>query len=575
MIVLGLNFRHGDASASLIKDGKILTAVEEERFVKIKNCSQFPINSIKYCLVKNNISIDQVDLITTNFNSSYNFKEKIFYVIKNFYNLKIIKQIFKRNNRKTIINEELELFFGKNLSEKIKYIPHHLSHVLSTFYLEGRRKNSLVYSFDGSGDFSTIESYIINNKSIKMIDKSNFPNSLGFFYTTFTQFLGFPNYGDEYKVMGLAAYGKPIYANKIKKNLIKKIFPLKLNLKYFNYPQVSYYTLQPIIKNIFNKNFIELFGKPIKDNNFNIKQIYKDIAASVQKVFEDIVLFQLKEYKKKYNLKDVYLTGGCANNSLLVGKIVQSKLFNKVHIGQSSGDAGGAIGSAFYPFIKKGITIKTNKELSFRGPSFNNNFIKKNLVDKIEDKNKYKITLIKNNNKLINHVVKKLIKEKIIFWFQNGMEFGPRALGNRSILADPRKKNIIKIINSKVKNRELFRPLAPVVLKDYAKKYFYMFDHESKYMNIVFKAKDITKKKLPSIVHKDQTSRVQTIAKSENIRLFSLIKKFHNFTKTPMLINTSLNLNEPIIMNPHNAFYMFNQTNIKTLVLNNWVIEKL
>ena len=182
--------------------------------------------------------------------------------------------------------------------------------------------------------------------------------------------------------------------------------------------------------------------------------------------------------------------------------------------------------------------------------------------------------MIKNNNKLINHVVKKLIKEKIIFWFQNGMEFGPRALGNRSILADPREKNIIKIINLKVKNRELFRPLAPVVLKNYAKKYFYMFDHDSRYMNIVYEAKDITKKKLPSIVHKDMTSRVQTIQKNNNTKLFNLIKKFNNFTKTPILINTSLNLNEPIIMNPHNAFYLFDQTKVKTLVLNNWVIEK-
>ena len=575
MIVLGLNFKHGDASACIVKDGKLLFAAEEERFAKIKNCSQFPINAIKFCLESSNIKIEDLDYIVTNSDSKYNFKNKIIFFLKNIFSKNLYKYILNSFFKKNYLKLQIKLFFEDKFSGKILNAPHHLSHALSTLFFLEHNPSSLVFSFDGSGDFSTMETYLVNEKKFYLVDKTLFPHSLGFYYMSFTQFLGFANFGDEYKIMGLSAYGNPIYADRIKKNIIKSEYPFRLNLKYFNIPEVSYYTQAPSVNQLFNKNFIKLFGQPrtIK-NDQNINQIYKDYACSMQKVFEDIVFKHLKEYKKKYNPKKIYLTGGCALNGLLVGKIVQSKLFDSVNIGPNPGDAGGALGAAFYPFYKNNKLLKTSQNYPFSGPAYSNDFVKKNLIDQIKDKNHYQISFYEENKKLSIYAAKKIKEEKIIFWFQDGMEWGPRALGNRSILADPTDPTIKKTLNLKIKKRESFRPFASIILEDYADDYFYMHGHKSKFMNIVFKARNITIKKFPGIVHFDNTSRVQTVGKEDNKKIFDLLENFNDISGSPILINTSLNIQGPIAMSPIDAFNFFIDSDVKTLFLNNWVIEK-
>ena len=571
MIILGINFRHGDASACIIKNGKILSAVEEERFTQIKYCSHFPINSIKYCLAANNISIDDIDYISVNSNPYYNIYPKTLFAIKNLFTKFILTNIFSKFDTSKNIVHQFKAYFGKDFTKKIIPVSHHLSHVLSTLYFLEENVNALAFSFDGSGDFSTIEIYLLNGNKFKLLEKNNFPHSLGFYYMAFTQFLGFKKYGEEYKVMGMSGLGDPIYVDKVKK-LIKSVYPFRLNLKYFNFPKISYHKHSPKVEKLFNQKFIELFGQPRTDNDDNIEKYYKDIAASMQKVFEEIALSYLKRHQKKFNSKKLFVTGGCAFNSLLIGKIIQSKLFEKVSVGPNPGDAGGAIGSAFYYYLKKNLKIDNNHNIPFSGPSYSNEFIKKNLIDTIVNLNKYEINFYDNNNLSIE-IAKKIKNQKIVFWFQDSMEWGPRALGNRSILADPTDPNIKNVINSKIKKRELFRPFAPVVLADTAEKYFNMLNHDSRFMNVVFKAKNLTKMKFPGAVHDDGTSRVQTVNQKDNQKLYNLIEEFNKIAECPMLINTSLNINGPIALNPVDAFNFFAESGVKCLVLNNWVIE--
>ena len=573
MIILGINWRHGDAAACIVIDGKLSSAVEEERFTKIKNCSHFPINSIKYCLSSNNLTIDDIDYITVNSQTKYNSLGKLIFIFKNLFNKFIYKNIKLSLFIKKEIRYQFYYYFNKDIKDKIIYVPHHLAHAYSTLFFLEDNQNSLIFSFDGSGDFSTIELYLVNQTKIKLLEKNYFPHSLGFYYMAFTQFLGFKNYGDEYKVMGLSALGSPIYADKIKKYLIKNEYPLRLNFKYFNIPEVTYFKHRPNVELLFNKQFIDIFGEPRSSKEENIKQIYKDYAASMQQVFEDIVFGYLNKFQKQFNSKKIYLTGGCALNGMLAGKIVESKLFNEIRMNPNPGDAGGALGSAFYQAIENKCVIDKNQNIPYSGPSYTNSFIKKNIINKIIDNKKFNIEFCEKDEDLSLNIAKKIKEHKIVFWHQDGMEWGPRALGNRSILADPTDINIKNILNSKIKKRELFRPFAPVVLKNYSDDYFYMHEQDSKYMNIVFKAKENTIQKFPGVVHDDLTSRVQTIEITDNKKLYNLITEFNKLTACPMLINTSLNINAPISMSPMDSFNFFLISEIEVLILNNWIIK--
>ena len=579
MYVLGLNIRHGDSSACIFRDGQLIAAVEEERFVRVKNTSRFPINSIKYCLNQANIAIDEINYITHNSNFSYNISYKIFYFLKNFF-ISPYKTFFLYSNffsKKVIIKNQIKLFFGNKCKFKVISVPHHLSHVFSAIGNPISDVRTIVLSFDGSGDFSTIESYLINNTNFKLIEKNFFPNSLGFLYTAFTQYLGFFNYGDEYKVMGLSGYGKPIYSKKIMQ-LIKNVDPFKLNMKFFNIPKINYLSGKPIVEIIFNDKFIDLFGKPRnKDQNDDlVDEIYKDYAASIQKVFEDIVISNLIKLKDKYNAKKLFLTGGCALNGLLASKIVERKIFEDVKVNSNPGDGGGAMGSALKLLFDKNIKVNfTNiNNTAFFGPSYDDQFIEKHIINNIVNKKIYSVKLYKNFNDLASRAAFLIKEKKIIFWFQDAMEWGPRALGNRSILADPSEKNIKNILNKKIKKRELFRPFAPSVMAEFANDYFYMHGMQSPFMNIIFKAKENTKNLYPGIVHVDGSSRVQTVSEKENKKFYKLINEFYKISNCPILINTSLNINEPIAQSPSDAFYSFIQCKAECIVLNNWLIEK-
>ncbi len=576
MIILGLNIFHADTSASLIIDGKIISAIEEERFNKIKHYAGLPFNAINYCLDSANINISDVDIIAVNYNSKYNFLNKLFFAIKNI-NFSTIEKIISIK-RKLSVKSILQKNFSKTIYAKIVFVPHHISHISSSYFLSGLN-NAIGLTVDGSGDFSTSESFILKNRSINLIDKTLYPHSLGIFYQTFTQFLGFKNYGDEYKFMGLSSYGSPIYVNRIKKVLkydIKGNF--KLNLDFFTHHRSTlnfqFEDGKPFFTNFFNGKFLELFGPELLINQ-KITQYHKDLAASVQKVFEEVIINKIIYLKNKYNNTNLVLSGGCFFNSTLNGKIHDLGIFQNISISPFVGDAGGGLGASLY-ISRNDMKFKNvSLENSYLGSKFSDETIRLEVIENYQLKNSTTVYYkhFKSDEELTCEIAKNIKDNKIIAWFQGSSEFGPRALGNRSFFANPMNPNIKNIINEKIKKRELFRPFAPVIIEENYKEYFYQ-NFPSPFMCFVFRAKEKAKKEVPSVVHVDGTSRVQTINIKQNPKVYKLLCQFKKLTGTPILLNTSLNINEPINNDPVSAYETFTKSNVDILVLHNYVFFK-
>ena len=572
MIILGLNVFHADSAACIIVDGKIIAAVEEERFTRIKHFTGFPKNSIDFCLSKASLKLDDVDYITVNYNKRYNFKKKFFFIFKRFFSGIIIKKIlstFRRNS----LNKYFIKYYEYDISKKINFIPHHLAHIASTFLIHKIDK-AIGFSFDGSGDFSTVEVYSLGDE-FKLLEKIHYPDSLGILYQAFTQFLGFKNYGDEYKVMGLASYGKPIFQDRIKKVFVDNKNFFNLNLKYFEHHEsivdYDFESGYPFFDDLYSVKLENLLGKSRKPHE-PIEQIHKDIAASLQKVFEDIILKKINNLHKKYTSDNLCLAGGCAFNSSLNGKIINQSNFKNIYFSPNVGDAGGAVGSALFFAKKKGEKIPHQLN-PYLGTSYDNEYVSKNVINVIKNIKNIKYKYYEDLRSLYDFVSQKIMDGGVVGWFQDSMEWGPRALGNRSILGDSRNPNMRDIINSKIKRREEFRPFAPSVLKEKANIYFKM-KGEAPHMSAVYEVIGNMKDLLPAVVHVDNTSRVQTVDQNINPKFYNLIKSFEAKTGIPIILNTSLNINEPICENPENALEIFTKTSMDMMVMQNWVMWK-
>ncbi len=573
MNILGLNVFHADTSACLIKDGKLISAVEEERFTRIKHFTGFPLNSINFCLKENNLNLDQIDYISVNHNKSYNFKHRLLFGLKKIHKINALNRINSLFS-KSDINSYFLKNFNYDISKKIQFVPHHLSHIASTYY-QSSVDNALGFSFDGSGDFSTIEVFDLSPKKIKILEKTLYPDSIGIYYQAITQFLGFKNYGDEYKVMGLASYGKPIYKDRIKKIIYLDKNKLKLNLKYFEHQHKAInYDFEsgiPYFEDLFSNKMKYLFGNP-REINEPITQFHKDLAASMQSVMEDIVIEKLDKYNASKKYKNLCISGGCAFNSVLNGKLIQKTNFENIYSSQNVGDAGGAVGAALYTAFENKVEIARSSSL-YLGPKYDDEDINEVIEKNLKYGKNYERIFFDNFEKLCDFVSKFLAEKKIVGWYQDAMEWGPRSLGNRSILADPRHKDIRDLINLKIKLREEFRPFAPAVLLEKTNHYFNL-SKNSDYMGFVFDAKDKAKKEIPAVVHTDNTSRVQTVSKKTNKKFYSLIESFEKLTSVPVVLNTSLNVNEPICEKPNDALEVFNKTSMDVLVMQNWVLIK-
>ena len=577
--ILGLNFNHADSSVCLIKNGKLEYAVEEERINRVKHWSGVPYGAIKEALRYSKTDLGDITDITVNTNPLSNLGYKSIYALKNYLFGKKKYEIIKRIKKKINIKQDLNKnFYPKKLSKKTKvnYIDHHISHIASAFYPSNFEK-AVGLSIDGFGDFCSLSIAKCNYEKIEIIDRIYFPDSLGLLYEAFTQLIGFKNYGDEYKIMGLSSYGQPKYYDKIKKNIFKNEDSFKLNLEYFNHTDKNFsynFSGKPNQPIIFNDKVINMLGVNIKNaNSQEVTNLQKDLSSSIQKVFEEKIEEIIEKIFKINYSKNLVYAGGCALNSLANRKFYDSNFFNNIFIPYAPGDGGGAIGAALIVSKKKDKKVKfSNLTSPFVGPRYDDKTIN-DAIKANTDLKKYKIEKVDDKNKLYTKVAKYIYENKIVGFFNDKMEFGARALGNRSILANPCDKNIKEIINKKIKRRESFRPFAPAILFE-KKEDWFDNNFKNPYMSAVENINESKKKFIPAVTHVDGTGRVQTVNKDINPNFYLLIEKFNNLSNVPILLNTSFNENEPIVMTPNDAINCFLRTDMDILVLNSFLITR-
>ena len=578
MYILGLNAYHGDAAACIFKDNIILAAAEEERFTRVKHAAGFPIKSIKFCLDKAQISIEQVDHITINRNPNQKLFKKALFASTKLFNLNFIKNRFQNLKKINSIKDEFEYHFKTKINSKIHNIDHHTAHISSSVFFSGM-KNSNFISVDGFGDFvSTVTGYY-DGKKITKFNEVLFPHSLGLFYTAMTQYLGFMNYGDEYKVMGLAPYGEPKYIDQLKKIVRydkKNLF--ELNLKYFLHHtgnvEMTWLNGEPKIGKVFSSDLDKLLG-PHRKKNDDLLQFHKDIASSAQKFFEEILINIVNDLYQKNKNENLCISGGSGMNSVANGVLFEKTKYNNIYIPPAPGDAGGSLGSAAYQINKINNTSIQFDDNPYLGPSYSDDAIKKDIDDNMETikKNLIDINKFDKFEHLSLNISKELSNGKIVGFFNGRMEWGPRALGNRSILADPRNVSIREILNVKIKRREKFRPFAPSILEEETKSWFETED-KVPFMSKVFQVRNEKKHFIPAVTHIDGTGRLQTVSKSYNPQFYNLISDFFKITNIPMLLNTSFNENEPVVCNPKEALDCFLRTKMDILVLGNYALYR-
>ena len=576
MKILGLNAYHGDSSACLLIDGNIQCAFEEERFTRKKHWAGFPIQSIKSCLEDANISIHDIDYITISRNPKYNLLKKIIYSIKNpillFNSFNRVKNSYKI----ATLESEFEKHFGltgTQFKSKIKYIEHHSSHLASAFFASPYDESAIL-SIDAFGDFSsTVLAYGKGNKITKL-EEVNFPHSIGQFYTACTQYLGFHHYGDEYKVMGLAPYGKPIYLDKIAQILIienKGLF--KLNLNYFTHHIKGVQTTilennDPTPSLFYSTAFEKLLG-PARKSSDELTQYHKDLAASIQKHCENVIFHLINRLYEKTGGINLSIAGGVAQNSVANGKISRNTKYKNIYIPPAGHDAGTSIGSALYLY-------NHNLDYNRMAPMLNPYLGSFSTNDEIELLLKLEgiSYQIYSDIELPKIVANYLNEGKVVGWFQGRAEFGPRALGGRSILVDPRRSDAKDLLNSKIKRRESFRPFAPSILKDKVPDYFEIID-DVPFMEKVFPIKVDKQNIIQAVTHVDGSGRLQTVDKDISPKYYNLIEEFYKISGVPILLNTSFNENEPIVNKPSEALNCYLRTSMDVLVLENFVINRI
>ena len=565
--ILGINYGGHDTSACLIIDGKLIAACEEERYSKIKHTREFPINAINDCLKIGNIhmnelneiaiSIDPVYLIRENYlKSALEDEKRIEFLIND------IERIKESYNIKEVIREKTK-FTGN-----IRYHLHHLCHLASSYYVSGFDE-ALLVSHDGIGEIESSHFGVGKNGEISTVHKgTRYPNSLGLIYSAITHYLGWKHHSDEGIIMGLAPYGDdtkiiPGYG-KTYRETFKEIILEDGDFDFIiESSWISYYHVRD---KWISEKFIEIFG-PVRKSDAVVTEHHKNIAAALQNRIEDIIIKQLKLAKEKFQLKKLCFAGGVALNCVLNGKITENNLFDEIFVQPASGDNGAALGACLLSHkILKGNLLSKKIHDFYLGSRFTNDEIKEKLEQfSIE----YKLS-----ENIYEETASALKNGKIIGWFQGSAEFGPRALGNRSILTSPFPKSMKDYLNSRVKFREEFRPFAPAILFEHTKEYF-LLNQESPHMLIAVKVKEDKIEKIPAVVHIDNTARVQTVTKENNKRFRKLLESFYEITDCPVILNTSFNVKgQPIVNTPEDAIKCFLNTNIDVLVLGDYILTK-
>lgn len=574
MYILGLNAYHGDSSASIMKNGEVIAASEEERFRRIKHWAGFPSEAVKFCLKEAGITVKDIDYITISRDPSANIHKKLLHAAKNLVSAKSLIDRLSNTRKVANVKEELSQALGVPVSDikaEVKNIEHHRSHMASAFFASPFDEAAIL-SIDGFGDFTSTMIGIGRGKKIEVLDSVIYPHSVGVFYTAFTQYLGFDKYGDEYKVMGLAPYGSPTMVEQLRDVLIFKDNGLfELNTKYFRHVkegvQMSWEGGEPNIGSIFSDYLVEKFGKA-REKQEELTQYHKDLAASVQRITEELIFHILNHLQKRTGLKNICIAGGVAQNSVANGKVLQQTTFENLYIPSAGHDAGTALGSSLYLYnhILEQPRLQPIYHAS-TGSRFCNDEIEEFLKKQNINYTRY------SDEELYEHVTDRLLDAGVVGWFQGRAEFGPRALGHRSIIVDPRRTDAKDLLNAKIKRRESFRPFAPSIMKEYVSEYFEITDNVP-FMEKVFPIRKEKHAEIPAVTHVDGTGRLQTVDEENNPRYYNLIKAFNAKTNVPILLNTSFNENEPIVNTPKEALDCFLRTKMDMLVLENIVVER-
>ena len=590
--ILGISAFYHDSAAALVVDGEIIAAAQEERFSRKKHDPGYPFNAVNYVLTEGKLKLNEVDHIVF-FEKPFLKFERLLetymaFAPRGFKSFSLSMPLWLREKlfQKKFLFDKLKQH-DENFKDikKIKFSEHHYSHAASAFY-PSPFENAVVLTLDGVGEWATTTVAIGKKNKLEMIKEIYFPHSLGLLYSAFTYYTGFKVNSGEYKVMGLAPYGKPKYKDLIIQNLmdLKEDGSFKLNMKFFNYATGLTMT---------NKKFSDLFGHPVRNPKKDLlEDFHMDIAASIQSVTEEIVIRIAKNIASEYKIKNLCLAGGVALNCVANGKILRQKIFDDIWIQPAAGDAGGSLGAALAYWHHELKKPRENFQDQMKGAYLGPKLSEKNIEDQLK-KLKARYTK-KSSNEISSIVAKELSNGKTVGWFQGRMEFGPRALGGRSILADPRSDKMQKELNLKIKFRESFRPFAPSVLREEVSNWFEL-NYDSPYMLLVSDVKrekqitmsekdkklfgidklNIKRSSIPAITHVDYSARIQTVHKETNLKYYNLINEFKKITDCPVLVNTSFNVRgEPIVCSVEDAFNCFMGTNLDILAIENYLLIK-
>lgn len=579
MLILGLNAFHGDSSACIVKGGRLIAAVEEERLRRIKHWAGFPSEAIRYCLQEAKADLRDVDVVAFNQNNRSNFWRKVRYTLANRPDPTFIRERLQNRKARAGIGELLTQHFAETpFKGKLKPVDHHLAHMSSAFHVSPFAEATVV-SVDGFGDFASGAWGFGSGSTITTEGQVYFPHSLGIFYQALTQYLGYPHYGDEYKVMGLAPYGKPSRLFEMRK--IVKVAAdgrYSLNLDYFRHHKdgVSYTWDEgiPEVGDLFTPALEDLLG-PRRNLSDPLDQKHMDIARSVQAMYEEAFFALITPLQERHRVDTITLAGGCANNSVANGKIRRQTKYDRVYIQSAAGDAGGAIGSAYAAWHESGGKRDFVMDHAYWGPEYSAKDVDALLTERRGELEAAGCTVerVENEDELCLRTAEAVSRGEVIGWFQGRLEWGPRALGNRSIVCDPRRADMKEILNSKIKRRESFRPFAPSVLQEDVGDWFEEEDAVP-FMMQVFQIKESKRVELPAVTHVDGSGRLQSVSKRTNPRYHRLISSFKALTGVPMVLNTSFNENEPVVCTPQEALNCFLRTSMDVLVLGDTYLSR-
>jgi carbamoyltransferase len=635
LYILGINAYHGDAAAAIVCDGALIAAVEEERFNRVKHCAGFPTQSIEYCLRAAGISIEQVEHVGISRKPAARLHKKLFAAGQRLVNRKsvavaeqvaaagvlssaphrhpaavidqaihsnggngkhkqfteLLKDRLRNAARVYDLRSEVACALGvstESIAARTHHIEHHRAHLASAYHVSPFERAALL-SLDGFGDFVSTMWGVGAGKSIKVLGQVEYPHSLGILYTATTQFLGFHHYGDEGKVMGLAPYGKPRFIDHFRQIVkTQNHGKFQLDLGYFRHASqgvdMSWEDGSPQIGQIFSDGFAEEFGQP-RSPNSELSERDCDIAASLQLRLEEVAFHVLNHLYDQTRVTDLGLAGGVAYNSVLNGKIVRETPFRRVFVQPAAGDSGTAIGVCYQIWndVTPAVSLRPRRfenssqgsqtdslhyEFSpFTGPEFSDSQIETELQISNLRFQKY------SDKELMRSAARDIADGLVVGWFQGRTEFGPRALGNRSILADPRRAEMKDLLNERIKRRESFRPFAPSILAEFTDEYFEQ-SHPSPGMLMVYEIKPERRGQIPAVTHIDGTGRLQTVTREANTRFYDLIAAFHQLTGVPLVLNTSFNENEPMVCTPRDAVDCFLKTRIDVLYLGNFIVRR-